>query len=82
MTIKAKLGTLWKFDGTAWTWVAGNKSENVRGTYGFLGVPNANNYPGARLGAVVAKDSQNNIWMFGGLGIDGYNSYGMKIGDL
>lgn len=58
---------LWKFDGQYWTWISGSNSINQEGVYGVKGVPSASNIPGARWEAAMEIDSQNNIWIFGGL---------------
>ncbi len=66
---------LWMYDIVTgiWTWMggstsAGNRGNPVRGVYGTLGVPNANNTPGARLPAASWRDLSGNFWMFGGYG--------------
>lgn len=62
------LNDLWRWDGTNWTWVAGDSSSAQGGVYGTKGTPNANNTPGARYGAVSWIDNSGNLWMFGGYG--------------
>ena len=64
----AYLNDLWKFDGNNWTWIKGNNTRDQRAVYGTLGVPNSANYPGGRSGSTSWKDSQNNMWLFGGQG--------------
>jgi len=67
-----QLNDLWEFTPTTkeWTWVSGSNSGNASGVYGTLGVPSANNVPGARVGAVSWTDRSGNFWLFGGSGID------------
>jgi N-acetylneuraminic acid mutarotase len=60
------LNDLWKFNGTAWTWVAGSNQVNQAGVYGTKGVANAANTPGARAFSARAKDGAGNLWLFGG----------------
>jgi len=62
------LNDLWKFDGTAWTWVSGSNTISQNGEYGTKGTAAAANVPGARSGCVCLKDSSENIWIFGGMG--------------
>jgi len=62
---------LWEFSPTTgeWTWVSGSDSINgsgASGVYGNLGVPSANNHPGAREGASSWTDFDGNLWLFGG----------------
>ena len=64
------LGDLWKFDGENWTWISGNNTVSQFGVYGTQGVPSSQNVPGARYGAVSWIDSNNTLWLFGGLGYD------------
>jgi hypothetical protein len=72
---------LWKFDGTYWTWISGFNSTGQIGVYGTKGIASSNNVPGARFDAVSWIDSQNNLWLFGGYGIDDYGNYG-NLNDL
>ena len=60
------LNDLWKFDGTAWTWIAGSNLGGQPGSYGVKGVSNENNVPGARIGSQVWIDSAGNLFLFGG----------------
>jgi N-acetylneuraminic acid mutarotase len=64
------LNDLWEFNPTnrAWRWVSGSRTANASGSYGTLGAPSASNTPGARAGAVPWKDTQGNLWLFGGGG--------------
>jgi N-acetylneuraminic acid mutarotase len=64
------LNDLWKFDVTTltWTWVSGNSTTMVNGTYGTKGVSSSINKPGGRQSSVAWKDNSNNLWVFGGFG--------------
>ena len=62
------LNDLWEFDGTNWTWVSGDKSDKRTGVYGFMGVADSNNKPGSRYGSIGWTDSEDNLWLFGGMG--------------
>jgi N-acetylneuraminic acid mutarotase len=75
------MNDLWKFDGTNWTWVSGSNTVGQHGSYGTKGVAAASNVPGARDGSVSWIDSSNNLWLFGGDGLDSAGQYG-NLNDL
>jgi hypothetical protein len=81
---REKLNDPWRFDGTNWTWMSGGDTVLNPGVYGTLGLPDAANVPGARSGAVSWTDSTDNLWLFGGNGMDdGSGSpYGGRLNDL
>ena len=54
-----------------YTWMKGNTSGGLTGTYGTLGVPATANNPGGRHGCGTWVDQQGNLWLFGG---EGYSS--------
>jgi N-acetylneuraminic acid mutarotase len=62
------LNDLWKFDGKNWTWVSGDSEARHRGIYGTRGIAAGTNKPGARSGSVSWTDSEDNLWLFGGIG--------------
>jgi N-acetylneuraminic acid mutarotase len=75
-----------------WTWMSGsstvppylpngNFSNGNPGVYGTLAVPAAVNVPGGRYLANRWTDSNGNLWLFGGFGIDGANNPGF-LNDL
>jgi len=71
------LNDLCKFDpGTSqWTWMSGCSSVlpgqcAVAGIYGTLQVPSASNSPGGRMVGATWADSNGNLWLFGGTGLD------------
>jgi len=57
---------LWRFDGSQWTWMAGDSTANRAPSYGERGVAHQNNTPGARseMGASWT-DAQGRRWLFG-----------------
>ncbi len=72
------MNDLWKFDGSYWTWVAGDNIASQVGVYGTKGFADSGNKPGARAYSVCWKDSSGNFWLFGG---DGYD-YAGNLGYL
>ena len=89
------LNDLWEYNPTTgnWVWMNGsnqntstagnppNSPSSVWGVYGTMGVPGANNTPGARVWAVTWSDNNGNFWLFGGLGIDASGNPG-ALNDL
>lgn len=70
------LNDLWRYNLTTneWTWIRGNNTINVNGTYGPKGVAAPANNPGGREFPAIWKDpAANAVWMFGG---GGYGSSG------
>jgi len=75
---------LWEFNPTTneWTWISGSntlvtytqtyESSSVgrAGIYGTSGTAAAANVPGSRAGASTWIDSSNDLWLFGGSGLD------------
>jgi len=68
------LKEVWKYDVSAdvWTWMSGDYA--AWGTYSTT--PSVDNIPGARAEASVVQDSQGGVWIFGGRGYGGRESYG------
>jgi hypothetical protein len=68
--------TLWNYNTNTdqWTWVSGPNTVNQVAIYGTVGVASINNIPGARRGGASWKDSNGNLWLFGGYGYDGASS--------
>src|SRR6185437_3598603 len=66
------LNDLWEYSPATgeWTWVSGSNVANRSGVYGTAGAAAATNYPGGRLAAAGWIDSQNNLWLQGGVGIN------------
>jgi N-acetylneuraminic acid mutarotase len=77
------LGDLWKYtpSNNQWTWIAGDSVYMQSGVYGTMGVPAASNKPGSRVASMGWADASGNLWMFGGLGMDGSASQG-ELNDL
>ncbi len=70
------LNDLWKFNGTHWTWISGSNVIDQFGVYGGQGIPSSSNIPGARYLAESWIDSNNFLWLFGGVGNGVNGSYG------
>lgn len=67
-----------------WTWIGGSNTvsgvdQAQSGVYGELGVPDAENLPGARYSAAGWIDDNGSFWLFGGLGADSRSTF---LGDL
>ena len=64
------LNDLWKYDPSSnqWTWVKGDKTNDLLGVYGTQGIPSSGNKPGARHGAVSWTDPFGNFYLMGGFG--------------
>jgi len=92
----ADLNDLWEFNPASnqWTWMAGNSTfisvtvpgESISflsrpGVYGSFGVPAPANTPSGRQGAVGWVDNNNNVWIFGGFGVDSAGNEG-SLNDL
>jgi len=75
------LNTLWRFDGTYWTWMSGSDALDQPGYYGTMGSPGASNVPGARENSISWTDSAGDLWLFGGNGFDESGNEG-KLNDL
>lgn len=65
-----KLNDLWKYTLSTgwWTWMSGDSTGNVHGIYGTKGVSASTNKPGGREDAIGWVDTNDNLWLFGGLG--------------
>lgn len=70
------LSDLWKWDGSNWTWVAGDSTLDQSPSYGIKGQASSSNHPGARRQAAYWSDNNGDFWLFGG-----QNSAG-NFGDL
>jgi hypothetical protein len=63
------MNDLWMFDISRleWTWLSGNTSDNVGGTYNAKGVPSILYYPSTRQDHSMSLDpKENTIYIFGG----------------
>lgn len=60
--------TLWKYNISTkmWSWIGGSDQPNATGNYNTLGQEHSLNSPGARYGSCSFKDSQGNIYIYGG----------------
>lgn len=64
---------LWRYDVNTgiWTWMSGSSSFGIPGSYGVKGVPSPTNFPGSRLFAAASWiDTNGDLWLFGGTGMD------------
>ncbi len=52
-----------------WTWMSGDSTFNQPGVYGTQGITSQGNKPGSRENASSWIDSENNLWIIGGLGL-------------
>lgn len=87
----AYLSDMWELNPSTltWTFVSGqglNKQNdttatNLPGSYGTEGVPASSNVPGARGSSVNWLDSQGNLWVLGGWGMDAKDNNG-ALNDL
>lgn len=69
-----------------WTWESGSSGlpavgVGQSGVYGTLGAASATNVPGGRYFSVSWTDSSDNLWLFGGGGIDSSGTFGI-LNDL
>lgn len=88
------LNELWEFSPASakWTWVGGTQGgvPNAYGnlgpppaSYGTLGVAATSNIPGGRQFAMGWTDSEGNLWLFGGEGVDSTGMLGWgSLNDL
>jgi len=73
---RARLNDLWKFDGTNWTWISGSKFVNQAGVYGTKGTADVSNVPGARNSAMAWIDSNDILWLMGGVSVNSAGAVG------
>jgi N-acetylneuraminic acid mutarotase len=73
------LQDLWSYSPQSgvWSFKSGSRTINAQGVYGVQGVAAAGNTPGARASATGRIDASGNLWLFGGLGIDGAGDGGI-----
>jgi N-acetylneuraminic acid mutarotase len=67
-----------------WTWQGGSDivpTAGLPGVYGTLGTPDAANLPGGRQQSASWRDSDGNLWLFGGYGVDSTGASG-QLDDL
>ncbi|MBN8688529.1 MAG: T9SS type A sorting domain-containing protein [Chitinophagales bacterium] len=67
------LNALWMYNPATnnWTWIKGDNTIDVKGSYGVKGNEHNNNKPGARYGSNTWTDANGYLWLYGGYG---YNS--------
>jgi N-acetylneuraminic acid mutarotase len=76
----------WEFDPSLgsngeWKWMGGSTTVNQSGVYGTQGTAAFTNIPGGRQNAVSWTDSNDNLWLFGGVGYDSTRTQG-PLNDL
>ena len=78
------LSDLWKYNIASgqWTFVSGSNLANVNGAYGTMGTGTTTTAPGGRQAAVIWVDASNNVWLFGGFGLDSAGTGGPGGGIL
>ena len=64
-----------------WTWMGGSSIPEQPGVYGTLTTENPLNIPGARVSSVAWSDTDSNLWLFGGHGVDENGTKG-QLNDL
>ncbi|MCF6261459.1 MAG: kelch motif-containing protein [Gammaproteobacteria bacterium] len=79
----ARLNDLWRWDVTnaEWVWVSGNDVVGEFGVYGTKGTAVDTNMPGARGDSVAWIDTNDDFWLWGGVGRDGVGTFG-NLNDL
>lgn len=85
------LNDLWEFSAANknWTWQSGSNSVGTpqggtggqSGVYGAEGIATAANTPGGRAWSSAGIDPSDNLWLFGGAGIDSTGAHGL-LNDL
>jgi N-acetylneuraminic acid mutarotase len=72
------LADLWEYspvDGL-WTFIAGSRTAGTPGSYGSLGTAAFTNAPGSRQAAAPWVDSNGDLWLLGGDGLDANGNLG------
>lgn len=68
------LNDLWRYNISTneWTWISGKNIVNDTGNYGIILISNPQNRPPARSETNASwTDNNNNLWLFGGVGLSG-----------
>ncbi len=79
-----RLNDLWRYDPISrqWTWMSGSDIRQQMGVYGTRGIADPLNVPGGRYEAVSWRDNEDQLWLFGGLGLDAFIPGDRKLNDL
>ncbi len=64
---------MWEYTAGAWTWVGGSSTQKQSGIYNGIG---STGTPGARYWSTGARDTNGNLWMFGGYAYDSTGALG------
>jgi N-acetylneuraminic acid mutarotase len=77
------LNDVWQFNSSdqEWVWMAGNEIEGTAGLYGTPGQPAPGNHPGGRGIGASWIDTNGNLWILGGEGLDSTGKTGF-LNDL
>lgn len=81
---------LWKYNiaTNEWTWMKGDTTNSpffqfIEPRYGTFQTPDIDNTPGTRMEVTTSwTDSNNNLWLFGGVGFDSSGTNGYNYNDL
>lgn len=67
-----RLADMWAYHTVLnqWIFMKGSSTGGERGVYNILNVESSTSLPGARFGASPFTDTSNNLWIFGGNGVD------------
>ena len=71
------LNDLWEYSPSSgqWIWISGSNTVDAQGVYGTKGVAAASNVPGARSNLMSWTDTNGNLWLFGGGGVDSTGNF-------
>ena len=77
-------GDLWRYDISTdeWTWMTGSGIVNQPAFFGNKGVAAASNDPGGRWAYGKWKDTDGNLWMFGGNQVDSSTGGPIEFNDV
>ena len=69
-SIQGMTNELWKYNKNTyeWTWVSGDSTLNLTGSYGTKGIATSQNKPGSRYFPYNWSDNLGNLWIIGGQG--------------
>jgi hypothetical protein len=78
------LNDLWKYDVASgeWTWVNGDTTASNRGIYGTKGISDVRNSPGGRYSPATWVDSNGDLFLFGGNGMDARSGTNGDLNDV
>jgi len=68
------LNDLWKWNGSQWAYMDGDKDRSSSGTFNSIGNPTSSTEPSARRAGCSWIDNNGDLYLFGGRGKDGFGS--------